>query len=68
MEPQAPLAPVRGGLHWWGTALYVPVLYGLGWLVVRPLAWIAPSWRSDQIDLAGAVVALLLRRLLLVEP
>ena len=47
-------------LHWWGTALYVPVLYGLGWLVVRPLAWIAPSWRSDQIDLAGVVVALVL--------
>ena len=44
-------------LHWWGTALYVPVLYGLGWLVVRPLALIAPSWRSDQIDLAGVVVA-----------
>ena len=46
--------------HWWGTALYVPVLYGLGWLVVRPLAWLAPSWRSDQIDLAGVVVALVL--------
>jgi hypothetical protein len=38
----------------------VPVLYGLGWLLSRPLLWLAPQWRSDQVDLAGAVLALAL--------
>ncbi|MEB3172600.1 MAG: CPBP family glutamic-type intramembrane protease [Cyanobacteriota bacterium] len=47
-------------LHWWGTVLYVPVLYGLGWLTSRPLLLLAPSWRSDQVDLAGLAVSLLL--------
>lgn len=48
------------GPRWSGTFLYVPVLYGLGWLVVRPLAGIAPGLRPDQVNLAGAVVSLLL--------
>ncbi len=43
-----------------GTLLYVPLLYGAGWLLSRPLAVLAPSWRPDQVDLAGAVIALLL--------
>ena len=47
-------------LHWWGTALYVPVLYGLGWLSARPLSLLFPEWRPDQVNLAGVVVALLL--------
>ncbi|MFZ9229787.1 MAG: type II CAAX prenyl endopeptidase Rce1 family protein [Prochlorococcaceae cyanobacterium] len=47
-------------LHWWGTVLYVPVLYGLGWLASRPLLLLAPSWRTDQVDLAGLAVSLLL--------
>jgi membrane protease YdiL (CAAX protease family) len=47
-------------LHWWGTLLYVPVLYGVGWLVSRPLALVAPGWRADQVDLAGAAIAFLL--------
>lgn len=47
-------------LHWWGTLLYVPLLYGAGWLLSRPLALIAPGWRPDQVDLAGAAIALLL--------
>ncbi len=47
-------------LHWWGTALYVPLLYGIGWLASRPLGLIAPSWRPDQLDLAGLAIALLL--------
>jgi hypothetical protein len=38
----------------------VPVLYGLGWLLSRPLLWLAPQWRPDQVDLAGAVLALAL--------
>ncbi|WP_094560100.1 CPBP family intramembrane glutamic endopeptidase [Synechococcus sp. 8F6] len=46
--------------HWWGTLLYVPVLYGLGWLASRPLLLLAPSWRTDQVDLAGLAVSLLL--------
>ena len=45
-------------LHWWGTLLYVPLLYGLGWLTARPLGLLFPSWRPDQLDLAGAVIAL----------
>ncbi len=48
------------GPRWSGTLLYVPLLYGLGWLLVRPLAGLAPSLRPDQVDLAGAVVALVL--------
>jgi uncharacterized protein len=43
-----------------GTLLYVPLLYGVGWLLSRPLALLAPSWRPDQVDLGGAVIALLL--------
>jgi hypothetical protein len=33
--------------------LYVPLLYGAGWLLSRPLALLAPGWRPDQVDLAG---------------
>jgi uncharacterized protein len=40
--------------------LYVPLLYGAGWLLSRPLVLLAPSWRPDQVDLAGAVIALVL--------
>lgn len=43
-----------------GTLLYVPLLYGAGWLLSRPLALVAPGWRPDQLDLAGAGIALLL--------
>lgn len=38
----------------------MPGLYGLGWLLVRPLGGIAPALRPDQVNLAGAVVSLLL--------
>ena len=47
-------------LHWWGTLLYVPVLYGLGWLTSRPLGLLFPNWRADQVDLAGVAIALVL--------
>lgn len=58
----AAAAPESGGarIHWWGTLLYVPLLYGAGWLLSRPLQLIAPGWRVDQVDLAGVVIALLL--------
>jgi membrane protease YdiL (CAAX protease family) len=45
---------------WAGTVLYVPLLYGGGWLTSRPLALVHPTWRADQVDLAGAVLALVL--------
>ena len=48
------------GPRWIGTLFYVPVLYGLGWLLVRPLGSLAPVLRPDQVNLAGAVVSLLL--------
>jgi membrane protease YdiL (CAAX protease family) len=60
MNSKAITAKLLGQCSWLGTLLYVPVLYGLGWLSVRPLALLAPDWRSDQIDLAGLVVALVL--------
>ncbi len=37
----------------------MPVL-GLGWLLVRPLEAVAPNLRPDQVNLAGAVVSLIL--------
>ena len=51
-------APTRP--RWPGTLLYVPLLYGTGWLLARPLAWLLPQWRPDQVNLAGAVMSLLL--------
>jgi hypothetical protein len=53
-------SPGTAGPRPLGTLLYVPLLYGAGWLLSRPLALLAPGWRPDQIDLAGAVIALLL--------
>jgi membrane protease YdiL (CAAX protease family) len=55
-------APQPGGRrpHWWGTLLYVPLLYGTGWLAARPLGLLFPSWRVDQVDLAGAAISLAL--------
>lgn len=47
-------------VHWWGTLLYVPLLFGAGWLLSRPVHLLAPSWRADQLDLAGTGLALLL--------
>ena len=46
--------------HWLGTLLYVPLLYGLGWLSARPLGLVFPQWRPDQLDLAGVAIALVL--------
>jgi membrane protease YdiL (CAAX protease family) len=60
MAPPSAEVPGATRPNGWGTLFYVPLLYGAGWLLSRPLAWVAPSWRSDQVDLAGLVVALLL--------
>ena len=60
MVPPPAEAPNPTRPHGWGTLLYVPLLYAAGWLFSRPLALVAPGWRSDQVDLAGLVVALLL--------
>lgn len=58
---QAPGAgPAAPPIPWWGTVVYVPLLYGLGWLASRPLALLAPGWRPDQLDLAGVAIALVL--------
>jgi len=53
-------APRGPHSHWLGALLYVPVLYGGGWLLSRPLAFLVPSLRGDQVDLFGALLALLL--------
>lgn len=52
------LSSVRTGPRWIGTLLYIPALYGLGWLLARPLAQLAPSLRPDQVNLTGAFAAL----------
>jgi len=54
-DPAQPARP-----HGWGTRVYVPVLYGAGWLLSRPLGLLWPQLRPDQVDLAGAVLALAL--------
>ncbi len=51
----ADLAP-----HWLSTLLYVPLLLAAGWLLARPLALVATGWRTDQLDLAGLVLSVLL--------
>lgn len=53
-------SPASPRLPWWSTLLYVPVLYGLGWLLSRPLGPLFPGWRPDQVDLAGVAIALVL--------
>ncbi len=53
-------SPKAIGVRWWSSAIYVPLLYGLGWLLSRPLLWFAPQLKPDQVDLAGAVMALVL--------
>ena len=52
--------PVGSKPHWLGTLLYIPFLYGMGWLISRPWQWLVPSLRPDQVDLIGALMALVL--------
>jgi membrane protease YdiL (CAAX protease family) len=56
--PEGP--PRSRGPRWIGTLLYVPLLYGLGWLLVQPLAVVAPEIPRDRLDLIGTAMALLL--------
>jgi membrane protease YdiL (CAAX protease family) len=60
MESPAAAAPGSARPNGWATLLYVPLLYGAGWLLSRPLALVAPGWRPDQVDLAGLALALVL--------
>lgn len=60
MAPPPAASPATRRPTWRGTLFYVPLLYGVGWLVVRPLGALAPSLRVDQLDLLGVVVALAL--------
>lgn len=57
MAPPPASAPAARRPSWRGTLLYVPLLYGVGWLVVRPLGLVLPALRVDQLDLLGVVVA-----------
>lgn len=54
------VAPPSRHPRWIGTLLYVPLLYGLGWLLVQPLAVLAPQIPRDRLDLVGTAMALLL--------
>jgi MYXO-CTERM domain-containing protein len=40
-----------------GTLLYLPLLYGVGWLLVRPVGMVLPALRPDQLDLLGVLTA-----------
>lgn len=58
MGPSPPAPSCRAQPRWWGTLLYVPVLYGVGWLLAQPLALLNTGLRPDQINLVGAVISL----------
>lgn len=58
--PDSGQAAFGGKPHWAGTLLYVPILYGVGWLLSRPVMWFFPALRPDQLDLIGALLALIL--------
>ncbi len=59
MAPAAPAAPVATP-RWWSTLLYIPALYLVGFALSRPLGWLQPAWRADQVDLAGVGIAFVL--------
>jgi membrane protease YdiL (CAAX protease family) len=48
--------------RWLGTLLYLPLLYGLGWLAVQPLelGGVLRGWRPDQVALLGTLVSFVL--------
>ncbi len=52
MNRKAPLG------SWLTSLAYIPLLYGGGWLLARPLALAWPQLRADQLDLATALIAL----------
>lgn len=51
--------PRRAWWGWIGTLLYLPLLYGLGWLTMQPLlaSGLLSGWRADQIALLGTALA-----------
>jgi uncharacterized protein len=64
MAPAAPAATIANP-RWWSTLLYIPALYLVGFVLSRPLGWLQPAWRADQVDLAGVVIAFVLLMLTL---
>lgn len=60
------VGPIRASAarrpRWWGTLLYLPLLYLLGWLAVQPLVLtrLLASWRPDQVALLGTLISFLL--------
>lgn len=60
MTPRKPESAPKSLLgSWLATLLYLPLLYGLGWLAVRPLLQLGllTGWRPDQVDLLGTLAA-----------
>ncbi|WP_315855594.1 CPBP family intramembrane glutamic endopeptidase [Synechococcus sp. RedBA-s] len=51
--------PRRAWLGWISTLLYLPLLYGLGWLTLQPFAaaGLFSDWRPDQVNLLGTGLA-----------
>jgi len=52
-------------LRWIPTLTLIPLLYGLGWLVMQPVSRLVPGLSSADRDLSGTVISLLLFLLLL---
>jgi hypothetical protein len=46
-----------GPLDWLAALLYVPVLYGLGWVLVQPLAWLGWLPPGEPLALLGTAVS-----------
>ncbi|MEB3322844.1 MAG: CPBP family intramembrane glutamic endopeptidase, partial [Synechococcaceae cyanobacterium] len=46
-----------GPLGWLPTLLYIPLLYGAGWVLVRPLALIGPPPPAASLALIGTAVS-----------
>jgi membrane protease YdiL (CAAX protease family) len=57
MAPTGDAAPGAPRPTWLGTALYIPLLYGAGWLLVLPLAVLLPAWGAERLSLLGTGVA-----------
>ena len=56
MAPAGDASPGARKPTWLGTALYIPLLYGAGWLLVQPLA-LVPGWGAERLSLLGTVAA-----------
>ncbi len=57
MMPASDPSAGAGKPTWLGTALYIPLLYGAGWLLVLPLAALLPAWGAERISLLGTGMA-----------